>query len=204
MAERLSSKKALSNIQPKRAIGLAKEKGGFTIDARTGDVQETGVMVALGGFEQRHLLNTVGHKEFADYINSPGHLNALTVTGRHLGGWVSNRIDLEQTPSVQKELVLDVSRRFTPTASGRVKARRFAHKNKQEAIFNLESLDTEVNPLHPKNLAAGLELVPGTKEHYLNNPNPVGEPYFAEVVDPSKIGGPKKLRPAKGQRSLVF
>jgi len=204
MSSDLSPKKILTNIDPDRAISLAKEEGGFTINPRTGNVLDSGVMVSIKGHEQRHLLNSVGHKQFADYINSPDTLIALTKVGSNLGGWVSTRIDETQTPAAQKELVLDVSRRFNPTEFGRRQARRNAYRNQQEAIYDIASNKTEINPLHPTRPAPGLELVPGTAESFLSGTGPIGEPYFAEVVDPSKIGGPKKRKPAKGQQSIVY
>jgi hypothetical protein len=206
MARKKTSEEVISNIDPERAIGLAKEDGGFTLNPRTGEKLDSGVMVSLGGMEQRHSLASVNHLDFANYVNSPGHLDALTRRGRHMGGWVSSMgtTKLNEEPRIQRDLVMDVSRRFNPTPEGRTSARREAVANNQEAIFDLGSFNAEVNPLHPKNLAAGHELVPGTAEHYMNNPGPVGEAYFAEVTDPSKIGGKKKTKPQKGQQSLVF
>lgn len=110
--------------------------GGFTVDTKTGEYPDSGIMVSLPGHEETAPTTKTTPDSIRDYASRKA--SELGKPGNYMGGW---RAQTNQGDDVY----LDVNTRF----DNQVDARRATMDRNQIGNFDLGSFKETINPFHP-------------------------------------------------------
>ena len=204
--KKVSSDWAFPKSDPEQIAEVTKKQGGATVDMTTGKLMETGTYVSVPGHEKRVPAEGLSAEEIKKYSSNPETVSALTENAeRKLGTWIDT--DEKGRPTA----FMDVSQGFPNTPVGNKNARLAMLANQQFAGFNLDTFQSEYNPVQESVLgrAGGApELQEGEAERWVNSTKPIGEEIvYAWTTEPQQIsqgrGRRKHVIPAN-QGTFIF
>jgi hypothetical protein len=193
------------SVQPNTVVERT-QKGGYTVDLKTGQEPKTGTMVSIPGHEVPVPMDKFSEKDVQDFV-TPKRQNVLKEPGMHLGTWRS-----DSDTNIGDAAYLDISKKFPDTGAGARQARQAAMGGDQWALYNIDRGMFEKNITKPEVVEGikaenKIEITPESIKEYPQSTNPVGtEVAYGWETETKVIGrgrGRRKLTIPAGQMTFV-
>jgi hypothetical protein len=150
------------------------QRGGYTVDLKTGQEPKTGTMVSIPGHEEPVPMSKFSEKDVEGYV-TPERKKVLSQEEMHLGTWRSGADE-----NIGDAAYLDISKRFPDTGEGARMARQSAMSGDQWALYNIDRNKFESNITKPDvvekiRTEQKIDIPKEEIQEYAESTNPIGE-----------------------------